>query len=327
MLDTVSIKRHLYHNDKIAYLALGLICASIILGESHEIFEVQKIYNGYLFVEQRIEPTCSWSELPYQRGGINWYLVCASYLTFGNSQVIPFLISLGVLPVTFLFVRKHSNNLIAILSTAWLAITPEFIIFDSVAAYAQSWALFFLASMYFMKDRPIISALFFNLAVLCKAIPLAWAPFLIGMIAISNTPKKQKMLYCAAIGLSTALYAGLSALDGSSPAYGLIQFKPLSLQSYHDAITWIFGAFRWDIEMIFITPILFVVFFLKRKAWNLNPLPFELLGISMISMIAISMFTVEGYFPYRIIPNVVMFIFSTITILEAYVKHRKEPLL
>jgi hypothetical protein len=286
------------------------------------VFEVNKIYNGYKFVQQTIEPRCAWDSLPYNRGGVNWYLVCVSYMTFGNSQVVPFFLSMGLVPITFLMVRKYSSNLPALLSCIALAINPVLLIFDSSAAYAQTWAVFFLASLYLIKKSPILSFTTFNLALFSKAIPMAWGPFILYGVFRSHMASSRKYILYAGIGIPLIILWSLSLFDGGSLVYGYMKFKPISYQSFTDGVQWIWTTYRWNEEILFSIPALFGLYFWKCKKWNIPKMPLELLVVSTVSFFGIVFFTVEGSFPYRIIPNLVMFFFAASVLLQRGLEHR-----
>lgn len=293
-----------------------MICCVVLSIEAHEVFEVNHIYDGYRFVQQTIEPNCTWDHSPYNRGSLNWYLVCVSYMEFGNSQAIPFGISIVLLPVSFLFARRYAGNLVGLMVMSGLALNPAFLIFDSAAAYSQTWALLFLASFYFIGKSPIVSAVTFNLSLFSKAIPMVWAPFVIyGIFRSGITPRKKYVLYVG-IGVPFLVLGSLSAFDGGSMVYGYIPLKPVSLNSFVEAIQWTWDAFRWNEEILLATPVVFGLYFWKRKSWALPSLPFQLLAVSMVTFFGISLLTTEGYFPYRIIPNLVMFLFAASTLLE-----------
>lgn len=292
--------------------------AAVSISEFHEIFTVNPIYNGYLFVQQRIEPNCSLDSIPYNRGGANWYLVCVSYLGLGNSQIIPFFISIGLLPVSFLFARKYAGNMVGLMVCVGLALNPTFLIFDSAAAYSQTWALFFLASFYFLKKSSILASLSFNLSLFSKAIPLVWAPFMIYGVFRSNLPPRKKWILCAGIGIPFLILGSLSAFDGGSMVYGYIPLKPVSYQSFVDAIQWTVSSYRWNEEILLFTPAVFTIYLWKRKKWDLPALPFQLLAVSMVTFFGIAFLTTEGYFPYRIIPNLVMFLFASAVLIRAF---------
>lgn len=316
---TQLLYRELNHNNRLSYVLVGMLAFAVAAIEFHELFELDVIYGGYHFVQQTIEPACAWDSLPYSRGGVNWYLICVSYMTFDNSRVIPFAICIGLVPTTFLAVRKYSNNLIGLLSALGLALNPVFLIFDSSSSYAQTWAIFFLGSLYLMKKFPIGSAVSFNLSLFSKAIPMAWGPFIIyGIFRARMKPSHKHMLY-AGIGIPLVILWSLSLFDGGSMAYGYMKLKPISYDSFVEAVQWTWGAFRWNEEILLATPAVFGVYLWKRKAWGLPRLPFELLAVSMVSFFGIALFTVEGYFPYRIIPNLVMFLFAASTLLEKFV--------
>lgn len=306
--------REFNYNDRLAYCLVGVIIAIVGVLEYSEVYTHEDIYNGYdNFVSKTIEPACSWDSLPYARGGLNWYFVCVSYLTFDNSRVLPFVISIGLIPITFLFVRKYSNNFIALSSTLGLVFNPVFLIFDSSSAYAQSWAILLISSLYLLKKNPILSIPLFNLSIFCKAIPMAWGPLII--LDYIRTRKKSRLFISLGIGVPITILYILSIFDGGTQVYGALQFKPISPQSITDLLQWTKIAFRWNEEIIIGTPILFIIYFMKRKSWNLDSYPFKMLAISTISFFAIALLTVEGYFPYRLIPNIVMFLFAASALL------------
>lgn len=311
--------RELCFNDRLAYLILFGVIFSVVLIEVHEIFEHEVIYNGYdNFVKPTIEPNCSWDSLPYPRGGINWYFVCVSYMVFNDSQVIPFILSIGLLPVSFLFVRKWSNNFIAILTTIGLALNPVFVIFDTSSAYAQSWAILFLGSLYMMKKNPLVSTGLYSISMFCKAIPMIWGPFIIYGILRSNTKRINKYIITFGIGVPISILFYLSVFDGGSQAYGVFKLRGVGIDSLDNLVFWTKMAYRWNEEILVATPILIALYWIKRKSWKLSTFPLSMLIVSNCTFFMIILFTVEGYFPYRTIPNIVMFLFASSSALHGY---------
>lgn len=314
-----SLIREFNYNPRLDFIILGVIISLVGVAEFSEVFTHEDIYNGYNhFVSQTIEPNCSWDHLPYQRGGINWYLVCVSYMTFDNSRIIPFFVSVGLIPMTWLFIRAWSNNMTAFFGTVGLVLNPVFLIFDSSSAYSQTWALIFISSLYFMKKNSLGMVASFNLSMFCKAIPFAWAPFIIWLTLKSNTRRQSKIIIAGGIGVMTLIVLTMSLVDGGTQAYGMFAPKPLSYQSILDTISWTLTAYRWNEELLVATPIIFALYFLKRTSWVLSKFPFQMLAISWLAFFGITLFTVEGYFPYRIIPNIIMFLFAASSLLYGY---------
>lgn len=310
-----AVHRELVHNDRLAYILLAALCVAVISIEAHEVFETNTIYNGYLFVKQTIEPRCTWDSFPYTRGGINWYVICVSHMAFGNSNVVPFMVSMGLVPVTFLFARKYSNNLIALLASLGLALNPVFLIFDSVSAYAQTWALFFIASLYLIRKIPILSAVTFNLSIFAKAIPMAWGPFIMYGVWRSGMNQKSKLILYAGVGAPLLILWSLSLFDGGSIVYGYMQLKPASYQTVSEGMEWIWTSYRWNELILFATPVLFGLYLHKRKKWALPSFPLEMLAVSNVIFLGTVFLTVEGSFPYRLVPNLVFFLFAASSLL------------
>lgn len=317
-----SLYREINHNNRLAYCIVGAICGIVAVLEFHELYQDDSIYNGYKFVIQTIQPACAWDSLPYSRGGINWYMVCVSYMVFDNSRVVPFMMCLALLPVSFLFARKYGSNLAGLLVAGGLALNPVFLAFDTSSAYAQTWALFFLSSLYLIKKIPLLSAVTFNLSLFSKAIPMAWGPFIIYGIFRSSIPQNKKYLLYAGIGLPLIILYSLSIFDGGSMVYGYLKLKPITWDSFHDTILITWSAFRWNEEILVATPIIFALYLWKRKSWNMPAIPFELLAVSMVSFLGITFFTVEGYFPYRLIPNIAVFLFAASMLFQRGLEHR-----
>ena len=213
MPDLALLYKRFTFSDRMAYVGVAILCILVVSFEGAEVFQHETIYNGYdNFVNKQIEPACSYEHFPYNRGSLNWYLVCLSYMTFDNSRLIPFIISVGIIPVTFLFVRQRSGNMQALLASSMLVLTPTFLIFDSSSAYSQSWVIFFIASLYMMKKDARIGTVLFGLSITCKGIPLAFLPFIVYDLYRSDIPKNHKLIS----------YVGLAVLGFAIIFFGMI---------------------------------------------------------------------------------------------------------
>lgn len=304
--------RTIQNNDKLVYGFILCITGIFAISEVHEIWEKETIYNGYdNTVSKTILPNCSYDSFPYNRSSINWYLVCVSYLTFDNARIIPFLISVGLIPMTFLFIRKISDNMTASLASSALVLTPVFTIFDSTSAYAQTWALFFIASLYFTQKNGYVSTALYVLALGSKAIPVFWLPIMFYMIKKSNLPKKQKIISAAIMSFFVAAATILALANGGSPVYGGFPWKlPITLDSFSTGLTLLWTSFRWNEYLLFSVPVLFSVWFYFRKKFKFDSTPIILALSAIITIFVITSFTVEASFPYRIIPNVIMILYA-----------------
>jgi len=313
-----SLYREAYYNDRLAYILVLSLMVSVFLVEVHELWEPETIYNGYYyFVRQTIEPNCSWTAPPFERGGLNWYFVCASYMAFAEPQLLPFLISLSLIPIIFLFTRKYTNNFVGMITALGLALNPTFLIFDTSAAYAQTWALLFIGSLYFYKKNPFVSGTLFMASTLAKAIPIAW-----GIFFLYDIIKNKRCHFFLVSIFVIILLAGVSfySIKGGSILYSGFVHIPKGYE-ISSTLPDIIAGFRWNEIILFAHAPMLVLYFLKQKKWALTETPLDFLAVSWLATITIVMFTNEVMFPYRMIPNIVMFLFASSTLLDGYIKN------
>lgn len=305
---TNALYREMFHNDRLAIFLMAGIVGTVAAVESWELFQPETIYNGYdNFVKSRLLPSCSYDSLPYARSGISWYLVCVSDMALGNARIIPFVESLALIPATFFMVRRYSGSFPALLTSAGLALNPAFLIFDTSAAYPQLWSLLFILFVYAASRSVAASLGIFVMASWAKAIPVAWAPIIAFGIYRSNYAARQKALFSGAIlGIFVLVFA-TSFENGSNIFYSALQ---LHWPDPHMLYYWTASAFRWNEFIPMLSPAILGIYAVWYKKWNLPHLPFQLLAGSWIVFAVISGFTMEGYYPYRTIPNVVFFLWS-----------------
>lgn len=275
-------------HNRLAYFLLAFIVSVFVINESSEIFEKETIYNGYDNTISRILPNCDYLSTPYSRGQVNWYLVCAGYLTFGNTQVVPFLISLGVIPMAFLLARQQSRSNTVGLGTAVLVCTaPTFLVFNTSSAYAQTWVLFLVSSMYCAQKNKWAAFLLFGLAVFSKSLAIAFIPIL---ILLSRFERLQTVLY-GMTGAGVLVFAGI------------FQIHRFGIQDITLLENTMQEAFRWSLYMP-VSAALVLVWQYYKSGIRQSSIMFV---CAALTVPVVSAFTNEGYFAYRTIPIVVMF--------------------
>lgn len=297
------------------------LCAILILVEHPELFQKETIYNGYdNVVAKRILPYCAYDASPFSRGALNWYFVCFSYLTFDNARIIPFAISVGLIPMSFILVRSRTGNLAGMMVATALALTPSYLIFDTSAAYAQTWAILFLASLYYMGRDSRFGVGFLGLSLTAKAIPFAWVPFILYEISRSAESSPVKIVSYVGIYTLVGVAVMFSIFVGGSITYsGLIQ-EELTINTPQELLNWIITAWRWNYHLLIAIPILFGIFIKYRK--KLDSRPFYWLLASTVSMLLIMEFMSEGYFPYRLIPNIVIILWCCAEVITKFINQK-----
>ena len=156
-------------DNKFTYFLLIAIVASFITWESKELTEVET-FQDYTDNVLPYLQTCDTEPLQHTRGVFKWLEICASYHWLGNERILPFVFSIVLLPITFLFAKtltkKNSAGLIAV---AILVSSNTFLLFDTTSTYEQSWVVFLLVSFILAwRGFVILPILVFILAILAK---------------------------------------------------------------------------------------------------------------------------------------------------------------
>jgi hypothetical protein len=277
-----------------------------ILVEHVELYQKETIYNAYeTFLVQTIFPACSYDSMPYTRGGVNWYLVCVSYLAFDNARIIPFTLSLSLIPITFLVSRQFTgNNLVGLMSAGAATLDPTMLIFNTSSAFGQTWAVFALLSIYLMQKNPLFASSFFWASTFAKALSIALFPAILYTI-IRKTTGRKRIINLAGFGSITGIVLGFSILNGGTPAYSAFTWNdPITMDTISRGFQWISDAYRWSWHVLLASIVSVIVLYKIKKLGKYREVVF--FNLSLLAAIPVlTIFTNEGYFPYRIFPNLI----------------------
>ena len=110
---------------------------------------------------------------------VRYFLLVSSFTLFGNYRVIPFVGSVAVLVLVYLFTKKITNNRVAsLISTVIVLQSNLFLTFSSTPSYTIFWSLFYLLSIYLILHKTwYLSPLAYLLSLFSKSfiIPNAFA--------------------------------------------------------------------------------------------------------------------------------------------------------
>lgn len=293
----------------------GIISVSIGV-ESWELAQKETIYDAYdKFLIQTIFPACAYDSMPYTRGGVNWYLVCVSYLTFDNARIIPFMLSLSLIPLAYLISKQYTkNNLVGLMASAGLSLDPTMLIFNTSSAFAQTWAVFALGSIYMIRKFPKLATPLICLSIFSKALPIAWAPALLFLIWRYNSGK-DRVINLAGFGGIVGLVVGMSVFNGGTPAYNpFVWNDPITWDVIVRGFQWMGDAYRWSWHILAFSLISISYLYKKGLVQKYQEL-IMFNGVMLAAIPILTILTNEGYFPYRILPNIIFgFIISAIAI-------------
>lgn len=295
--------RGLSRRETVYFLLYALIVITATI-EVLALYVPETIYGGYSMVESRILPNCGDLYSVMNRSLLSWDLVCLS-ADLGNPRIIPFLFSLALIPMTFLFVRQATKSDTAgLLSAVGLVMNPIYLIFDDSAAYHQFWAFFTISSLYLAYRKPILAAPVLLLAIIAKPAALFFIP---ALMLITYWDRKALVSLCILV----VFVSVFTALGGTALAHGYLTMPdPESFQTIYWSLT-------KHTTALFIIPVVLSVIIWQRKLS-------AMLLVSLLTYLIASMFTTAAIFPYHMIPVVVLINASLASFIVSIAK-RKRP--
>ena len=228
-------------------------------------------------------------------------LLKISQIIFGNFYVIPYLSSIGLLIITYLFTSKITNNRIAgIISLVLVLQSNLFLTFDTSATYASFWIMLYLLSLYAMMKTWPLSPMFYLLALFTKLSVILYGPLSLFFILNSEISKQRKIIITISISLIFLVSLGY----GSTQDFVKVDWE------WNDF--WLgFTAFAFQLRLdgllvVFLLP-LTIGLFIKSKTNKYSTSILILIGgILLISPIT-SGFLNETNQPYRYLSLIVFF--------------------
>ena len=228
-------------------------------------------------------------------------LLKISQIIFGNFYVIPYMSSIGLLIITYLFTSKITNNRIAgIISLVLVLQSNLFLTFDTSATYASFWIMLYLLSLYAMMKTWPLSPMFYLLALFTKLSVILYGPLSLFFILNSEISKQRKIIITISISLIFLVSLGY----GSTQDFVKVDWE------WNDF--WLgFTAFAFQLRLdgllvVFLLP-LTIGLFIKSKTNKYSTSILILIGgILLISPIT-SGFLNETNQPYRYLSLIVFF--------------------
>tara|TARA_B100000029_G_C17457333_1_gene917204 strand:- start:56 stop:1099 length:1044 start_codon:yes stop_codon:yes gene_type:complete len=220
---------------------------------------------------------------------------------FENYFVIPFFSSIGLLIVTYLFTSKITDSRIAgILSMLLVLQSNIFLTFDTSAAFASFWTLFYLLSLYLVIRIWPLTPVFYVLSILSKIITAFFAPMSIFFILNSDVSKQRKIiltiifLIIIAIGITVSVTQTNIEINWNSDEFWL-GFTAFAFQMRLDSIF-----------VVFLLPLTVGLFLISKNNRYSNSILILLAG-TLLSAPFVTGLTDMTNQPYRFLPLVVFF--------------------
>jgi hypothetical protein len=250
------------------------------------------------------------------------FLLKISDLVFGNLSVVPFIVSIALLLLTYFFTveitKKRFAGIVALLV---LMQSYTFLIFDTVATYENSWTLFYLLSLYLIIKKWYLSPISYVASIFSKPLTVPYFPMSLIFTYFADIPKRKK-IYTLIVYAAIALIGlgGFFVLDLSAEL-GLSSTRTFNHNEFWTGFTsWAYQLRFDNIILIFILPLTVTLFLKARSGFWQPAAALGLLAGVVITMPLLAGVTGYNLHPYRFIPLSVFFAIGVGTLLSNRVK-------
>jgi len=232
-------------------------------------------------------------------------LLYVSEQVFQNIKIVPFLGSISLLLITYLFTAKVAKKRFAgLIALAVLLQTHTFLRFDTLATYTNFWTLFYLLSLYLIYTKWYISPASSILSILSKALSATFLPMTMFFIYRVKMPKRKKYLL-------VIMYIGIIViLAASALALGILSEGTLTLdyERFWSGFTVFSIHLRFDsFAILFLYPLIVGLFLLgRRRLPEASSISILLSGMLLLTPL-LGGLTDYNLHPYRLIPLLVFF--------------------
>ena len=231
------------------------------------------------------------------------FLLVSSIEIFGNVKVLPFLASVALLFLTYLFTAKISGKRFSgILALVVLVQSRTFLDFDSTATYSNFWTLFYLLSLYLVYKKWYLSTPVYILSIFSKPLTIIYLPLTLFFILKAEISKRRKIL--AAIPY---LVVGLLIAVGVMTIVIPKEFSFESSEFWGGFTVWAFQL-RYDgVLFTLILPLTIGLYYLSRRGVVMADALLILIAGMLLSAPLLGGLTSFNVHPYRFMPLLIFF--------------------
>ncbi|VVC06268.1 Uncharacterised protein [uncultured archaeon] len=287
-------------SKKIAFIIVAGLIAIYIISNVNRIWNSEEVtWGDYQAVLQEAKNFSYVSLISYL--GFRALLLSISLNFLGNIRIIPFIVSISLLILTYYFTTELSKKRFAgIISVVILLQSNLFLKYSVSATYDNDWTLFYVLSLYLIYKKWFLSPLSYALSFISKFLVAIFLPMTFFLIYVSSLSKKEKiriaLLYSVTILIPVGIELENFGRPVSDPNAILTGFS--SLENF----------LRFDgLILIFLFPLIIGLFLAsKRGILHADSLMILIAGV-IWSAPLLAGFTEITNQPYRFVPLVVFF--------------------
>ena len=292
-------------SKKTALIVMIVFLAVYISFTAAELSEEEK-WEDYKQVKQRVQDwTVGDFTLNLSEPHLRYLLLSISLGVFGNIRVLPFIVSITLVILTYFITKELSQKRFASLVAVSIVLQSSvFLSYDTSATYDNLWILLYIISLYFVYKKWPLSPPAFIASIPAKALTVLFLPMTLFFIYRSNIPKQKKKILLAIYG--AIIIAGVAVallginLTGASTGLDANDF-------WRGFTAWAFQM-RFDvIVLFFMLPLIIGLYILSRRGiMQADSILVLILGM-LFSAPVLQGFTDQTVQPYRFVPLVVFF--------------------
>lgn len=299
-------------SKKIALIVLITFLAVYVSFTASELSEEER-WDDYTAVKQRVQ---DWN--PSQIASIfephlRYLLLSSSLNIFGNIRVLPFVVSIALVVLTYFITKELSQKRFAgLVAVAILLQSSTFLSYDTSATYDSLWALLYILSLYLIYKKWFLSPPSFLASIPAKALTAMFLPMTLFFIYRSNLPLPKKKILVVTYG--AIIIAGIAVTAAGINPSSATDYDPFDF--WRGFTAWAFQM-RFDvIVLFFILPLIVGLFVVsKRGIRHADSIMVLIMGM-LLSAPILQGFTSQTIQPYRFVPLVVFFAMGVGTILS-----------
>jgi len=293
---------------RIAFIIMIIVISYYVGLTFHELFETEP-WADFWSVKNNAE---NWS---FNDGkgialSFRYFLLNLSISVFDNIRMVPFLISILLVILTyFITVKISQKRFSGILAVIVLLQSTLFLEYNTTASYDNAWTILYLFSLYTIYKKWYLSAVAFIFAVFSKILTAAFLPMSLFFIYRSGMPKniriKALITYGIIIGLFLVVFYFVDLPIPSPIKYYDGSFDYLK---FWRGFTSFAFQLRYDgLVLTFLVPLVVGLYLVSRRGLiQADSIMFIIMGMLLAAPLlpALTNLTIQ---PYRFVPLVVFF--------------------
>jgi len=297
-------------SSKLAFFVILIIIGTYIIASVGELFNGQFLDDYYFRGKAEFE---NYDVTTIGEAGLGshfgHFLTTSSMQLFGNYKVVPFIVSISLLVLTYLFTFEITQKRFAgIVAMVIVLQSGIFLFYDTTAVYPNYWIVFFLLSLYLVYKKWPLSPISYVLSLTSKALTALFIPMTLFFIYRAGIAKRKKILLFVSYTVLVILGGTIIISMDLSLGPAIVPFTGFNSHDF-----WMgFGAFNSSLRadgvvLLFLLPVTVGLFVAGRKGvLHADSIMFFILTMLLFGPFLLA-FSDHHNVPYRFVPLIVFF--------------------